>query len=389
MAANVPQPRRPNWSPQQDRALHAIRRWLANGSASVFRLFGFAGTGKTELALEVGSWVHKAHFAAYTGKAASVLQQRGGVETSTLHRLCYHSAYDPDRKTFLHTPKPCDPSIDLLIVDEGSMVNRKLGEDILRLRIPTLVCIDPFQLPPPDGEAFFMGSRPDASLTEIHRQARDHPIIALADRIRRGKLLQLRTRDAIGEAVRIVQKDYGFSPEEFDAVLCGLNKTRHWLNRVIRRELGFSGPIPEVGEIVVCQRNDYSVVDPCFNGSTWAVTRSGLEEERRWRNAFQEDAEEVSEWLVQLRLRAVQDRNSRTNVHVPLACFSENPPQVVERGHQDFSFGFALTVHKAQGSEWPRVLLFDEYRCFRQDEARWLYTAVTRAKESLMIVLQR
>src|SRR5262245_14442389 len=188
------------WSPQQDNALEKIYRWLRRGEPQVFRLFGYAGTGKTELALEVGSWVRNPYFAAYTGKAASVLQQRGGVAATTLHRLCYRSAYKPESNTFQHTLRPRDPSVDLLIVDEGSMINRQLGEDILRLQLQTLICLDPFQLPPIQSEGFFMGVRPDASLTEIHRQARDHPIIAFADRIRRMELLRLSPRDSIGEA---------------------------------------------------------------------------------------------------------------------------------------------------------------------------------------------
>src|SRR5262249_5490914 len=144
-------------------------------------------------------------------------------------------------------------------------------------------------------------------------------------------------------------------------------------NRLIRCELGFSGPIPEVGEILVCQRNDLSVCDPVFNGSTWRVIRCGLVERQMWRNALQEDAEIVTERLVELRLRAVQAAKNFTNVRVPLACFSENSPPV-EYGYQDFTFGYGLTVHKAQGGEWPRVLLLDEHRCFPGLGARWLYT---------------
>lgn len=58
------------------------------------------------------------------------------------------------------------------------------------------------------------------------------------------------------------------------------------------------------------------------------------------------------------------------------------------RNFDEFTYGYALTVHKAQGSQWPSVVLFDESRCFREDRARWLYTGVTRAAEKLTVVIQ-
>jgi ATP-dependent exoDNAse (exonuclease V) alpha subunit len=366
--------RRHDWSPQQEAALDAIHHWLNKGSHRVFRVFGFAGTGKTELAAEVGRWVPHAVFAAFTGKAVNVLKQRGCEPVSTLHRLLYVSTYDHEAGIYHHTPRAPNRRISLVVIDESSMVNNELGADVLRLGRRVLVLADPFQLPPIQGEGFFMRPKPDAWLSEIHRQARGNPIITFADRIRRGKyLMGLRPRDSIGETVRVVEV-HAF-PAEFDTVLCGRNKTRHEINEEVRRDRGFSGRVPKRGETVVCLRNDITVAgDPVFNGSTWTVTgRQRLEDD-----------------VVELALRAQQDRDSTTIVRVPLACFGRDPPAFRNGSDlQDFAFGYALTVHKSQGSEWPTVLLIDEHYCFPGLGMRWLYTGVTRARESITIVTER
>jgi superfamily I DNA/RNA helicase len=58
---------------------------------------------------------------------------------------------------------------------------------------------------------------------------------------------------------------------------------------------------------------------------------------------------------------------------------SDNPPD-------PFDFGYAITVHKAQGSQWPNVMVFDESEVFEQDAKRWLYTALTRASNTVTVL---
>jgi len=325
--------------------------------------------GKTELAAEIGSWRPRVRFAALTGKAVNVLEQRGCRPASTLHRLLYHATYDYHSDTYHFTRRTRDEAIDLLIVDEASMINSQLGKDIRSLGVPTLILADPFQLPPITGEGFFMGRKPDVMLTQIHRQARDNPIIAFADAIRRGKH-HLRPQDSIGDEVQIINGRHDH-PEEFDAVLCGRNRTRHKVNAEVRRARGFSGPIPQVGETVCCLRNDYSVHEAVLNGSTWEVVGSQL----------------LGRKVVELELQAP---DSASFVRAPVRCFGQDhSPVDREEGLQDFDFGYCLTVHKAQGSEWDDVLVIDERFCFPNAKQRWLYTAVTRARETLTIELPR
>jgi len=61
-------------------------------------------------------------------------------------------------------------------------------------------------------------------------------------------------------------------------------------------------------------------------------------------------------------------------------------PYALRTDSDEFDFGYALTVHKSQGSQWDNVVLFDESGAFREHRNRWLYTGITRAAEKLTIV---
>jgi exodeoxyribonuclease V len=169
-----------------------------------------------------------------------------------------------------------------------------------------------------------------------------------------------------------ITKEAG-EPDAFDATLVGRNDTRQHQNCIMRRRLGFANDSerPLLGETFVCLRNDYTVHDPVFNGSVWQAVRVAP--------AFEFDDE-----LRVLRLD-LKNEYGKTQVCVPAECFSEQRfdpyPNL-----QQFDFGYALTVHKAQGSEWESVRLFNEAKYFRVHARRWLYTGITRARERLTIV---
>jgi exodeoxyribonuclease-5 len=177
------------FSPQQDEALKAVSRWLKDGRTPVFRLFGYAGTGKTTLARYFAEHVDgQVQFAAFTGKAAQVLRARARRTRKTIHSLIYRPrgeeavSDEDDRQD--HDVADCSRSTgkatsprQLVIVDECSMVDEALGRDLMSFGTPILVLGDPGQLPPISGGGFFTEHEPDILLTEIHRQARDNPII--------------------------------------------------------------------------------------------------------------------------------------------------------------------------------------------------------------------
>ena len=363
-----------SWSPQQEAALKAVREWLRSRDTQIFRLFGYAGTGKTELAREIGKSARHTRFCAFTGKAAHVLQQRGCTPVSTIYSLIYHATYDPQRKRWKYTLRQRHELADvgLIIVDEASMVAPLLALDLLSFCKPVLALADPAQLPPVDGHSgsLFMEDEPDVMLTDIHRQAAENPILRLADAIRRGGPMPPRGYRAGG--VLHITKEAG-EPDAFDATLVGRNDTRQHQNSIMRRRLGFANDSerPLLGETFVCLRNDYSVHDPVFNGSVWQAVGVGAP------LGFDDE-------LRVLRLD-LKNEYGKTQVHVSAECFSEQRFEPYPN-LQQFDFGYALTVHKAQGSEWETVRLFNEAKYFREHARRWLYTGITRARERLTIV---
>src|SRR5580704_1710307 len=229
----------PVFSPHQDAALKAVAAWLKskpgrNGVPQVFRLFGYAGTGKTTLAKHVAENVDgKVLFAAFTGKAASVMRHKGCAGASTIHSLIYR-ARESEEET---------PSFDLwhdspaakarlIVIDECSMVDAELGRDLLSFGAPVLVLGDPAQLPPIQGGGFFTDQEPDAMLTEVHRQAQDDPIIHLSMAVREGEYIEP-GRYGESEVVRKSELDPA-RVLEADQVLVGRNATRRAYNGRLR-----------------------------------------------------------------------------------------------------------------------------------------------------------
>src|SRR3954471_10950918 len=180
----------PVFTPHQDAALTAASDWFKaqRGRASIFRLFGYAGTGKTTLAKHIAENVDdKVLFAAFTGKAALVMRSKGCHGAATIHSLIYKTlesgAEVPSFELWDDAPAS---KAKLIVIDECSMVDAELGRDLMSFDVPVLVLGDPAQLPPIQGGGFFTEVEPDVLLTEVHRQAQDDPIVRLSMDIRTG-----------------------------------------------------------------------------------------------------------------------------------------------------------------------------------------------------------
>ncbi|SFJ36322.1 ATP-dependent DNA helicase [Aerobium aerolatum] len=372
------------FSPQQDEALKAVSRWLNEGRSPLFRLFGYAGTGKTTLARYFAEHVDgSVQFAAFTGKAAQVLRSKGATNARTIHSLIYRprgeEAIEDETTgktsmspTFsLNRQSPISKA-KLVVVDECSMVDEQLGRDLMSFGTPILVLGDPAQLPPITGGGFFTEHEPDHLLTEVHRQARDNPILSLALDVREGRDIAYGDYGAAQVIGRDeVDQDLVLSA---DQVLVGTNRTRRRYNSRLRQLKGFDASYPQAGDKLVCLRNDPA--KGLLNGSLWKVMTSSRETVKPGIN---------------LLVSPEEDDPDRGVAKIKLlkAAF-ENPDQDIpwqqKKRFDDFDYGYALTVHKAQGSQWDEVVLFDESYAFKDTRQRWLYTAITRAAERLTIV---
>lgn len=419
----------PTWSPQQDAALKAVDEFCRDPSRQVFRLFGYAGTGKTTLAKHFTEGVDDVLFGAYTGKAAYVLRQKGCPNASTIHSMIYHTkekgkarlkeieamlaallielrqdnpgltpdqltkVYDNNRRvkdlreqvererkalsrpSFTLNDESPVRDVDLVVIDECSMVDGRMGEDLLSFGTKILVLGDPAQLPPVGGGGFFTeGVQPDVMLTEIHRQAAESPIIHMATQVREGNRLSL---GSYGNCQVIEQRN--LSPEQAmqaDQLLVGRNKTRHSSNRRMRQLKAIaSNDYPVVGDKLVCLRNNHE--KGLLNGALWYVEGVGA----------------ITEDRVYMTVEAESDLEGNPGTQLEVEAHThyfegrdESLPWWERKEAEEFDYGYAMTVHKAQGSQWDDVMLFDEAWCFRNDRDRWLYTGITRAAEQLTVV---
>lgn len=363
------------WSPQQDAALKAVDRWFFTESKKkqVFRIFGYAGTGKTTLATHFAQNVDGlVMFAAFTGKAALVMRRRGCEGARTIHSLIYIA--ELDKKTGDVTWRLNRESMlkdaALLIIDECSMVDEELARDLLSFHVPILVLGDPAQLPPVSGAGFFTEAEPDVMLTEIHRQATDNPIVYLASQIREGVYPDY---GEYGES-RIVSKVSTTDALEADQILVGRNATRDTMNLKMRKLLKIYDEYPIVNDKLICLRNDRDRA--IFNGGMFRV-------EQVLHSKYKTN-------FLNMRLQSEDDENSLpVMVKVHKSFFSSDvvkPDWKMLKGSQEFDYGYAITTHKSQGSQWRNVLVYDESWCFRDEWQRWLYTAITRAEECVTLV---
>ena len=403
-----------NWSAQQEKALKAVATWFRTrtGEQQIYKVFGFAGSGKSTLARHFAEGQNTI-FAAYTGKAALVMRQAGCTGARTIHSLIYHPQDKSRRRLreleeqfqeeakkkvsdeavtvqLMHEiaaekKRLAQPSFylnedsdlqdaELLIIDECSMVGDAMAKDLLAFGTPILVLGDPAQLPPVYGTGYFTSVEPDVMLTEIHRQSRDNPIIQLASRVRQGLPLEPGT---YGESSVIWRKDSEVRNVDPDRtqVIVGLNATRRSVNARIRRNY-----LPNIGDVlvapgekIICLRNDNT--EGLLNGSLWRV----------------QNVLEGGDFL-ELAIESEDDgRELEVQVH-PEHFQNKKPHPGVQRQAQEFDFGYAITAHKAQGSGWPHVVVVDESDVFARHGGaemgrRHLYTAVTRAIETVQVVI--
>ena len=363
---------------------------------------GYAGTGKSTLvrfiidALDVDE--DKVAYATYTGKAAEVLRKKGNPNAMTLHRLLYDSI-PRQGGGFIRIPKK-QLDYDIVVVDEVSMVPKTMVDMLLAHRIYILFLGDPGQLPQIDKkEAHNLLDHPHVFLDEVMRQAAESEIIQLTMKIRNGEDIPFMH----GKEVIVVPKAELVTGHLTwaDIIICATNKTRHNMNRQKRELLGYSGVL-QTGERIIVKRNYWEDCDEdgnaLVNGTVGTVANpyesfvripSYVKNDRRDLpligciftpdggksfDTFEIDKdyllkeEPCVDWRVSYQLGKLK-------------------PKIGDILPKQATYGYALTCHAAQGSEFDKVLVIEESFPFDKTEhARWLYTAVSRSAEKCVLV---
>lgn len=424
----------------QEKAAIEICKWFKSykdTNEQLFILAGYAGTGKTFL---VNHIIHNllkldedsVAFVAPTGKAANVLIQRGALNATTIHRLIYRRVtkkfetkigdkiITSEKTEFVK--KESIPKYKLIVLDETSMVESRIMGDLVSFGIPILCCGDPFQLPPPAGISNGLLERPNITLTEIVRQESDNAIINLATKIRNGEELKFGNYGDVivvpSNSLTKNRRDYLLT--KADQVICGTNARRKTLNKEIKKSLGLKLGEINIGEKVICLLNNWDVTlddyDEYYlvNGMIGYIkdfTMLKNTESKLGVIKIQPDfITKVSGNIVSDMGNFISDRQFY-EFHQYVYLMSDGTYEIKKEYHKGakredmlayliqkrdavlceqlnfFDSAYCISCHKAQGAEWDNVVVFDESKVFGEDWRRWLYTAITRARKKLVIIV--
>jgi exodeoxyribonuclease-5 len=412
---------------KQAAAVRDISDWFRSRvqEQQVYRLFGYAGTGKSEsvryVTAELGLDDGDVVYGTFTGKAALVLRQKG-LPCRTIHSLIYR-VYEANEREIADLRKEIENleaeagnlagsallkvnaqiqvlrtklkelrqprftlneesevrDVRLIVLDEVSMVGPEMAADLASFEKPILVIGDPGQLSPVKGEAgAFTQQDPDTMLTEIHRQAAESAVIRLATMARQGEFIPYGRHDEF--VWKMPLRDVtAANLLNGGQVICGLNATRLNLNNAMRQAAGFdSGPLPAgPGEKIICLKNDNAA--GLLNGMFLQLDDISPAGDDRFRAAITgEDGDFIGNMMVYAGHFLDHEKLDRKR---------DDRDWRVKKRLVEATYGWAITCHKAQGSQWENVIIVDDkWGKARAERNRWLYTAITRAEEGLVIL---
>ena len=367
---------------------------------------GYAGAGKSTLVRFIieelktyGVKETDVCFACFTGKAAQVLLKKGNKNVITLHKLLYKSI-PKESGGFVRIPNPSIP-YKIVVVDEVSMAPKTLMDLLFKHNVYVICLGDPFQLPPVDKkEDNHLLDAPHIFLDEIMRQAQESEIIQLSMAIRENRPIEAFQ----GKEVQILNK------EELntgmltwaDQILVATNATRVSINTQMRKLLNF-GEQPQDGDKIICLRNYWDCFsdneEPLVNGTIGILKDSFLT--KRYLPRIVKSTDGLSHidlimgdfisdsgmYFHSLEMDKKMIDTGEFSLDWKTVYQLNRNPKTRDIPPLEFTYGYAITCHKAQGSEWDKVLVIEEKFPFDKIEhARWLYTAVTRSSEKLVLV---
>lgn len=383
----------------------AITRYKTGNKTTV--IAGYAGTGKSTLVKFIIAALQNEGidpdkdvvYTSFTGKATQVLQKKGNKNVSTLHKLLFEHFPRPDG-TFYRRPVASIP-YKIVVVDECSMVPKELLKRLLYYNVYVICLGDPGQLPPinKDDDNHLLDC-PHIFLDEIMRQEEQSEIIKLTMDIRDGKPLN----HFVGKEVQILDKDELTTGmlQWADQIICSTNATRVALNNQMRNLLG-RGDSPEDGDKIICLRNYWEKISedgqPLVNGTIGHlynsfdsflripayITNGRLNKIDTVIANFKADDEITNFENLTMDKKMILEGEPTLNFRESYKL-SKNVKYIASMP-LSFTYGYAITCHKAQGSEWDNVLVIEENFPFDKEEhKKWLYTAATRAAKKLVII---
>jgi len=386
---------------QEEGLLISIERYNSNCKYTV--ISGYAGSGKSTLvrfiieALDVDE--DDVCYCAFTGKAAEVLRKKGNKNACTLHKLLYESIPKPDGG-FIRKAKP---SIDykIIVVDEVSMAPKTLINLLFTHDVYVICLGDPGQLPPIEkDEDNHLLDHPHIFLDEIMRQAQESEIIQLTMKIRNGESIDYYN----GKEVKIIpysQLNTGVL-QWGDQILTATNSKRQIINNQMRQLLNYPNH-PVDGDKMICLRNyweDFSIEgDPLING-TIGILKNSFQTWREIPRFVKSNIRRFDVLTGDLMISDTNDMYDLVDMDQKMILTGEKccdwklsyrlgklRPKYGDIVPKEFAYAYAVTGHKAQGSEWPNVVVLEENFPFDKNEhIKWLYTCCTRASEKLVLV---
>lgn len=419
---------RADLSPDQRRVYESMLDWVRTPSSQLLTVGGYAGTGKsTLLGLFAAETDLRVAYICFTGRASSILGRKlnaGGVATTsrvctdddskldgpwshlfyssgspeadrpfsgTIHRLLYRPFIDSVTEELLGWEKrtELDRNYDLVVIDEASMVTPQVVADIQQHGVRIMAVGDHGQLPPVMSEGSLV-TRPMLRLEKIHRQAEGSPIIQLSRVLREegrlareladgGQLRFCNTRDMAHPSLAAM-----LAREQLNAaVLCWRNATRVHVNRNVRWHLGYTGKPPQAREPLIALRN----YPPIYNGMRGLLTEEATSPYKDEWWLMRAKIEFPDEGLPEKEHDICRDQFHRTRPFESIDDLKTAGIDVHSMGGAGrlFDFGYAMTVHKSQGSQFKHaVVVVDWKQDYSNENTRRLaYTAVTRAQERL------
>ena len=351
------------------------------GTKKYFFLAGYAGTGKTTVARSIADRCARPSRVAYiapTGKAASRLRDKGCYGAKTLHKFLYVFVGDFQGRPEFEVKGSLDEQPDLIVLDEASMVGKRDFNNLLALNIPILCLGDLGQLEAVDDESYFVPENCDYNLEKIERNGGN--ITRAAFFVRTGGRLPPREYDDVKVRDGMVPGTEIKKHTDADSViLCSYNNTRKHMNFKARAMLGLSGmKLPQPGEKLVCT----------FNQHTYNIMNGEQVIFHKFSDIPPGDLQpgEDPEFIKMIHFTSLTNERegvAKCNLGCFL-CYDEEDKASQMKMSGGWDFGYALTIHKSQGSEWKRVMVIEEFmRGSSYDKL--MYTGITRAIEHLTI----